>query len=262
MSKRIREHLRSNVVGYIALFCFAMSGTAIALDGSNTVFSDDIVNGEVKTADIGNGEVGTADIATDGVSAVDIGTDAVTDSEIIAGGVRTSEIANNQVQSADVLDNGLTGADIADTDSLGSAEVGGLTGGDITDGTVTDADLAPTESVSHPALGTCDGTNDWTTSVALARQVGFWKDRSGVVHLQGSVGCAGNATEGGVIFNLPAGDQPTQGQGVVRWAALSSGPSIAQIAVLDNFSGAVVYDGPDNAAADDYISLDGLTFRP
>jgi hypothetical protein len=262
MSERIRGHLRSNVVGYIALFCFAMSGTAIALDGSNTVFSDDIVNGEVKAADIGNGEVGTADIATDGVTAIDIGTDAVTDSEIIAGGVRTSEIANNQVQSADVLDNGLTGADIADTDSLGSAEVGGLTGGDITDGTVTDADLAPTENVTHPTLGTCDGTNNWTSPVAVSKQVGFWKDRSGVVHLQGGVGCAGNATEGGAIFHLPAGYQPTFNGGVVRWPALTSGPSIAQIAVLDDFSGAVVYDGPDSATADDYISLDGLTFRP
>ena len=49
---RFREHIRSNVIGYIALFAFAMSGTASALDGSDTVFSDDIVNGEVKSADI------------------------------------------------------------------------------------------------------------------------------------------------------------------------------------------------------------------
>ena len=32
----IREHLRSNVVGYVALFCFAMSGTAVAVDGSDS----------------------------------------------------------------------------------------------------------------------------------------------------------------------------------------------------------------------------------
>ena len=30
-------------------------GTAYALDGSNTVFTDDLVNGDVKVADIGQG---------------------------------------------------------------------------------------------------------------------------------------------------------------------------------------------------------------
>jgi hypothetical protein len=48
---------------------------------------------------------------------------------------------------------------------------------------------------------------------------------------------------------------------VVRWAALAGGPSIAQIAVLDSGSFSVVYDGPDSTTADNYISLDGLTFR-
>ena len=46
MSKRIAAHLRRNVYGLLALF-FALSGTAIALDGQNTVFTDDITNGEV-----------------------------------------------------------------------------------------------------------------------------------------------------------------------------------------------------------------------
>jgi hypothetical protein len=36
MGTRIGNHIRSNVVGYVAIFLFAMSGTAIALDGSNT----------------------------------------------------------------------------------------------------------------------------------------------------------------------------------------------------------------------------------
>jgi hypothetical protein len=51
MSKRIATHLRRNVYGLLALF-FALSGTAIALDGQNTVFTDDITNGEVKSVDI------------------------------------------------------------------------------------------------------------------------------------------------------------------------------------------------------------------
>ena len=42
-------------------------GTAYALDGSNTVFSDDIVNGEVRTADIRDANLTTADIRSDAV---------------------------------------------------------------------------------------------------------------------------------------------------------------------------------------------------
>src|SRR3954451_23893538 len=104
MGTRIRNHVRSNVVGYIAIFLFAMSGTAVALDGSNTVFSDDIVNGEVKSADIGtsevtspdiaNGTIASVDIAPGGVDTADVADDAIHSEQIVQGGVRTSEIGD------------------------------------------------------------------------------------------------------------------------------------------------------------------------
>jgi hypothetical protein len=100
MGTRIGNHIRSNVVGYIAIFLFAMSGTAIALDGSNTVFSDDIVDGEVKTADLGNNSVRTSKIATGQVQSIDIG--------------------REQVQSVDVKDETLTGADILNQSVTGA----------------------------------------------------------------------------------------------------------------------------------------------
>ena len=84
----IREHLRSNVVGYVALFCFAMSGTAVALDGSDTVFSDDIVDGQVRTNDISDSNgVRSADVRDDtlaggGLTAADLGPNSVAASEI------------------------------------------------------------------------------------------------------------------------------------------------------------------------------------
>jgi hypothetical protein len=46
------------VLAAIALFV-ALGGSAAALSGSNTVFSDDIVNGQIKTADQKRGEIGT-----------------------------------------------------------------------------------------------------------------------------------------------------------------------------------------------------------
>jgi hypothetical protein len=45
----IRDHLRSNLIGYLALFVALGGSTAFAAD---TVFSEDIVNGQVKTNDI------------------------------------------------------------------------------------------------------------------------------------------------------------------------------------------------------------------
>ena len=78
---RFREHIRSNVIGYIALFAFAMSGTASALDGSDTVFSDDIVNGEVKPADIATNAVRTSEIENGQVGTADLGDGTVAETE-------------------------------------------------------------------------------------------------------------------------------------------------------------------------------------
>jgi hypothetical protein len=187
---RFRNHIRSNVVGYIAIFLFAMSGTALALDGSNTVFSDDITNGEVKAADIGNGEVGSVDLANDGIVSADLADDSVNTNKIVDGAVRSSDIANNQVQSADVLDETLTSADLGLNsvgaseivdDSVGSAEIApGIVGADeldsvhehfgsatdITDGTAHDGAYATsTQSVSCGAGEDLLSVSvDWTAS--------------------------------------------------------------------------------------------------
>lgn len=104
MSNRIRGHLRSNIVGYIALFCFAMTGTAMALDGSNTVFTDDIVNGEVKNPDIAPNSVHTNQIQNNAVREADIQTGAVHGDEIAddsLGGsdINEADLATNNVSN-------------------------------------------------------------------------------------------------------------------------------------------------------------------
>jgi hypothetical protein len=140
----IRHHLRSNVVGYVALFV-ALSGTAVALPATNTVFSDDIVNGEVKSKDISDsngvrsadvrdddkqggglaavdlarGSVGSSEIATDGVGSPEIQQDAVRRSEIATDGVGSLEIAENAVGASEI------GTDSVGKDAIGIDEVGG-----------------------------------------------------------------------------------------------------------------------------------------
>ena len=54
MRSKLFAHLRAQWAGLLALFLVIAGGTAYA---ANTVFSADIVNGEVKTADIGTDEV-------------------------------------------------------------------------------------------------------------------------------------------------------------------------------------------------------------
>jgi hypothetical protein len=130
MSSRIRAHIRSNVVGYIALFLVLTGGTAQALNGSNTVFSDDIVNREVKTADLGPR--------------------AVTASRLAPNSVRTGRVADESLTGADIRS--LTGADVAD-DSL--------TGGNVLEsslGQVPDAAHADRAANADNAAAIGDGS--------------------------------------------------------------------------------------------------------
>ena len=99
--------MRSNIVGYVALFV-ALSGSAVALPATNTVFSDDIVNGEVRSKDISdvNG-VRSADVRDDdqrggGLAAVDLARNSVAGSEIATDGVGSPEIATGAVRGPEI----------------------------------------------------------------------------------------------------------------------------------------------------------------
>ena len=87
----------------------------------------------------------------------------------------------------------------------------------------------------------------------------FWKDSAGIVHLEGAVTCSGSTT-GASIFQMPAAYRPAQD--VVRYGTLGVGLSLAQVAVVINtFTAGVICDGGTSATTDDYVSLDGITFR-
>jgi hypothetical protein len=176
MSKRITDHLRSNVVGYIALFLFATSGTALALAGSNTVFSDDIVNQEVKTDDIKNGDVGIADL----------GVDSVGSGELNDGSVKSAEINDETVASNDVLNNALTGNDISDGYSASASDTGGGCNDDDANGetcATTSITLSETAKLLVTATGgwhthgtsggmSCRLDHDGIETVGVPQQIG------------------------------------------------------------------------------------------
>ena len=129
MSRRVREHLRSNVVGYIAIFLFAVGGTASATHpgGVDTISTEDIIDGAVFGSDVADDTV-----AGGGLGRVDLKAGSVRSSEITDASVQTADIATGGVESIDVLDDSLTNAD------LGTGSVGG---DEVTDNTLGTADL-------------------------------------------------------------------------------------------------------------------------
>ena len=103
MRSGISKHVRNNVVGYVALFIALSGGTAYALDGSNTVFSDDIVNQEVKTEDIRDANVMTADIRHDAVTTVKIADGAVSTGKLADGAVTAPKLGCEGNSPDDVM---------------------------------------------------------------------------------------------------------------------------------------------------------------
>jgi hypothetical protein len=189
MSSKVREHIRSNVIGYIALFCFAMGSTAYGVDGplagQNQVGSADIINGEVATGDLSNNSVVTgkiadetiesADVQDGSLNAAELAPDAIFDdspnafsgsTRIANGAIAFNELAPNAVVGSTVLDNSLSGADITS---------GSVAGSDLQDGSVGAADLGTnsvgSDEVAPDSLG--GGDVDESTLAALdAKDVG------------------------------------------------------------------------------------------
>jgi hypothetical protein len=140
MLAQLRTRLTfANVCSFLALLIALGTGSAYA---ANTVFSTDIVDGEVKTADIHNNAVTTnklRDDAVDGtkifdstVSAADLGFASVASGEIATDAVNGSEVAANAIDSDEILDNSLTLFD------LGQNSVNGP---EITNGAVSSTEL-------------------------------------------------------------------------------------------------------------------------
>jgi hypothetical protein len=124
--RRIRSHLTfANVASAIALFVALSGGTAIALGGSNTVFTDDIAN-DTQAASGGN--------PAGGLVAADLRPNSVGSSEVTNESLTTSDIKNSSLGNGDFL-TGSVDTRVATNNSL--------TGNDVADGSIASGDLAP-----------------------------------------------------------------------------------------------------------------------
>ncbi len=93
------------VIALVALFA-AISGTAAALPGTQTVNSGDIKNESVKSIDLKDGKaVASSDVIDETLTGLDVADDTLT----------TQDVKDQTLTGTDVEDNSLTGADVAES---------------------------------------------------------------------------------------------------------------------------------------------------
>jgi hypothetical protein len=131
------------VIALIALFV-SLGGTAAALSGSNTVFTDDIVDNDVRSADVRNDT-----LSGGGLGAVDLRPGSVGTSEVAANSLAAGDLAASSVGTDEAIDDSLTGTDILNG-SLGATEFAPIAAARATNS----ADQAITEST--PTVITLD----------------------------------------------------------------------------------------------------------
>ena len=158
----MRKHLTyANVMATFAVALALGGGVAYA---ANTVFSTDIVDGEVKTADLDNNSVRTTKIVNGQVANADLHDDAVDSSKVADGSignpdlgvdsVQAIQIADDTIDGGEIIDNSMGSVDLA-TDSVGNSELGADAVGssNVANNSLTTADFAGTDASGAISLG-------------------------------------------------------------------------------------------------------------
>lgn len=257
MRQRLRSHLTyANVMVTVLAFVVLTGGTAVALSGSNTVFTDDIVDNQVYSADVRNDG-----LPGGGLGHIDLRPNSVGSSEVALDQLVAGDLAPNSVGTSEVANNSLTGADLA-------------------------ADEAPhvVGTAGEPTFGN-GGTGDclWQDFGPPFNPVSFYRGKDGRVHLagvpaaqNGTGGCGPEFVEDQRIFTLPPAYRPANVELFTsRSAADPAGPLLGVLIGADQDTSADFIGGEDTIPAGAVIvlnpggpadlpqgmALDGLDFR-
>ena len=117
MAGKFFAQLRQQWIGGLALLLALTAGTAYA---ANTVFSTDIVDGEVKTPDIASNAVATGKIGNNQVFPADVRDDTLPDGGLAAADLAENAVGTSELQGARIFDS--RDDAIADAPGGGAAE--------------------------------------------------------------------------------------------------------------------------------------------
>jgi len=220
MLRKLRPRSVYDVFALLALFVAVSTGGAYA---ANTVFSTDIVDGEVKSVDVGNNEIGSGDVKDNSLNTFDV----------------------HSFLGVDVVDNSLTGADVNESTLDLAAEPWHEVG-----------------AAGEPAFNS-NIACVWSNVDPSANSAAFLRDRSGFVHLKGLVKVTvvdaslcnfTNLPPTREIFTLPVGYRPAK-----REVQVTVTNSALGLLTVD--SPVAVGDPTTVANAQQWVSLDGISFR-
>jgi hypothetical protein len=130
MVARSRRHVTfANVCSALALIIAVGTGTAYA---ANTVFSTDIVDGEVKTEDLNTGAVTSTKVADGAIGQAQLATGAVGSGQLAPGAVGSGQLAPGAVGSGQLAPGAVGSGQLA-ADGVDASKVanGSLTVADI-----------------------------------------------------------------------------------------------------------------------------------
>jgi hypothetical protein len=188
MLTRVRARLTyANVVSSIALLFALSTGGAYA---ANTVFSTDIVDGEVKNADIGGNQVTTTKIKAGNVFLSDLAPDAVDGSKVLDGAVANADLADGSVGPNKLQDGSVTSAKVLDDNQAG----GGLGPNDLATNSVAQAEIA-TDGVAATEI------QDDSIDAGEIVDFGLTNQDIGVLFAEVSAAATLDASSGGVTVS-------------------------------------------------------------
>ena len=122
MLAKLRPRSAYDVMAALALFIALATGSAYA---ANTVFSSDIVNGEVKNDDLAVNAVGSNKIADRSVKNADLSIGASSSNTIADGGVQGIDVKNDTLTGAQIAESALDATPLRSRVAEGGCEGNG-----------------------------------------------------------------------------------------------------------------------------------------